>query len=273
MSAVATAWTTTWWPTCGRRPGHLPRRQTAADTSMATGTSLTPCAGHQPFGRRSFRKQRTVNPLIVPARYNFLYSSSRPPSAAAADWDPDEPRRHSSQKVPSQIQWRTMNRREAALTQRGLAIVAAHTNGDHAGRDTLIEQFIDEYEFQRLADAFIYTALVGIELAATARSVQFRAALNDIRPDPEAVLFPEVSVPWDEAKWLAEHVKYGGDDIQLSASMMDQPGAVNGSFQLAVSALQALEMLPHFGGQTAGQLASLLLTNLAAGAGVDDGEE
>jgi hypothetical protein len=27
--------------------------------------------------RRSFRKQRTVNPLIVPARYNFLYSSSR----------------------------------------------------------------------------------------------------------------------------------------------------------------------------------------------------
>jgi hypothetical protein len=67
-----------------------------------------------------------------------------------------------------------MNRREAALTQRGLAIVAAYTNGDHAGRDTLIEQFIDEYEFQRLADAFIYTALVGVELAATARSVQFR---------------------------------------------------------------------------------------------------
>jgi hypothetical protein len=36
--------------------------------------------------RRSFRKQRTVNPLIVPARYNFLYSSQgrpcgRPPAA------------------------------------------------------------------------------------------------------------------------------------------------------------------------------------------------
>jgi hypothetical protein len=166
-----------------------------------------------------------------------------------------------------------MNRREAALTQRGLAIVAAHTNGDPAGRDTLIEQFIDEYEFQRLVDAFIYTALVGVELAATARSVQFRVALNNIRPDPEAVLFPEISVPWDEAKWLAEHVKYGGDDIQLSASMMDQPGAVNGSFQLAVSALRALEALPQFRGQTAGQLASLLLTNLAAGAGVDDDDD
>jgi hypothetical protein len=166
-----------------------------------------------------------------------------------------------------------MNRREAALTQRGLAIAAAHTNGDHAGRDTLIEQFIDEYEFQRLADAFIYTALVGVELAATARSVQFRVALNDITPDQEAVLFPEIPIPWDEAKWLAEHVKYGGDDIQLSASMMDQPGAVNGSFQLAVSALRALEDVPHFGGQTAGELASLLLTNLAAGAGVDDDDE
>jgi hypothetical protein len=31
-------------------------------------------AGHQPSGGRSFRKQRTVNPPIVPARYNFLYS-------------------------------------------------------------------------------------------------------------------------------------------------------------------------------------------------------
>jgi hypothetical protein len=68
---VATAWATTWWPTCGEAAGHLPRRQTAADTSMATGTSLTPWAGHQPFGRRSFRKQRTVNPLMIPARYNF----------------------------------------------------------------------------------------------------------------------------------------------------------------------------------------------------------
>jgi hypothetical protein len=163
-----------------------------------------------------------------------------------------------------------MNRREAALTQRGLAIVAVHTNGDRAGRDALIEQFIDEYEFQRLADAFTYSALVGVELAATARSVQFRVALNDVAPDPEAVLFPEVSVPWDQAKWLAEHVKFGGDDIQLSASMMDQPGAVNGAFQLAVSALRVLEILPQFGGQTAGELASFLITNLAAGAGVDD---
>jgi hypothetical protein len=45
---------------------------------MAIDTSPATCTGHQPSGRRSFRKQRTVNPLMVPARYNFLYSSSRP---------------------------------------------------------------------------------------------------------------------------------------------------------------------------------------------------
>ena len=163
-----------------------------------------------------------------------------------------------------------MNKREAALTERGLAIVAAHTNGDRAGRDSLIEKFINEYEFQRLADAFTYSALVGVELAATARSVQFRVAINDVVPDSEAVLLPDKPVPWDEAKWLAEHVKFGGDDIQLSASMMDQQGAVNGSFQLAVSALRALEVLPQFRGQTAGGLASFLIANLAAGVGVDD---
>jgi hypothetical protein len=52
-------------------------RQIAADASMATSTSLATCAGHQPSGRRSFRKQRTVNPPIAP-RYKFLYDSSRP---------------------------------------------------------------------------------------------------------------------------------------------------------------------------------------------------
>jgi hypothetical protein len=34
--------------------------------------------------RTGCRKQRTVNPLIVPARYNFLYPSSRPALRAAA---------------------------------------------------------------------------------------------------------------------------------------------------------------------------------------------
>jgi hypothetical protein len=44
--------------------GHPSGPEIAADTGLAMR------AGHQPSGRRSFRKQRTVNPPI--ARYNFL---------------------------------------------------------------------------------------------------------------------------------------------------------------------------------------------------------
>jgi hypothetical protein len=70
--------------------GYCPGRQRGMDTGMAIDTSLAKYAGHQPSGERSlerpFRKQQTVNPLIVPARYNFLYSSQgrpcgRPPAA------------------------------------------------------------------------------------------------------------------------------------------------------------------------------------------------
>jgi hypothetical protein len=43
---------------------------------MVTDTSVATCAGRSPSGRRPFRKQRTVNPLMAPARYNLLYASS-----------------------------------------------------------------------------------------------------------------------------------------------------------------------------------------------------
>jgi hypothetical protein len=49
-----------------------------------TAASVATCAGHSPSGRWSFRKQRTVNPLIVPARYDYLYFSSRPALRPAA---------------------------------------------------------------------------------------------------------------------------------------------------------------------------------------------
>jgi len=163
-----------------------------------------------------------------------------------------------------------MNRHEAALTQRGLAIVAAHLNGDYSGRDALIEEFMKAYEFQRLADAFTYTSIVAVELAATARGVPFRAALRLVKPDSQAVLLAGMQLPWDEAVWLAEHVKHGGPDIQVSASRMDVPGAVNGSFQLAVSAFRALEAVPQLAGKTANEWTAVMLANLAAGAGVDD---
>jgi hypothetical protein len=58
--------------------GHPSGPEIAADTGLATR------AGHQPSGRRSSPKQRTVNPPIAPIRYNFLYASSRPALRAAA---------------------------------------------------------------------------------------------------------------------------------------------------------------------------------------------
>jgi hypothetical protein len=163
-----------------------------------------------------------------------------------------------------------MNRYEAALTQQGLTILAAHLDGDYAGRDALVEEFMRTYEFQRLADAFTYTAIVAIELAATAQRMQFDMAVRNVNPDPEAILLPGLPSPWQEAVWLAEHVKHGGPDINLSASAMDVPGAVNGSFQLAASALRALEAVPPLEGKTAGEWTALLLASLAAGEGVDD---
>jgi hypothetical protein len=41
-------------------------------------------AGHRSSGQQWFRKQRTVNPLLASARYNFHYSFSRPARRAAA---------------------------------------------------------------------------------------------------------------------------------------------------------------------------------------------
>ena len=70
---------------------------------MAIDTSPASCAGHQPSGRRSFRKQRTVNPLTGPARYNFPYSSSRPALRAASGRPPARQRHdaHRSTDSPS----------------------------------------------------------------------------------------------------------------------------------------------------------------------------
>jgi hypothetical protein len=64
-----------------------------AGPEIAAGTGLATRAGHQPSGRRSSRKQRTVNPLIAPARYNFLYflqgrPCGRPPAALRPGCDP-----------------------------------------------------------------------------------------------------------------------------------------------------------------------------------------
>jgi hypothetical protein len=53
-------------PVRARGPPRTPAWPRVLDTACPDG------------GWRSFRKQRTVNPLIAPARYKFLYSASRP---------------------------------------------------------------------------------------------------------------------------------------------------------------------------------------------------
>jgi hypothetical protein len=60
--------------------GHPSGPHTVADAGMAIDTSPAMSAGHQPSGGRSFRKRRTVNPPIDPARHNFLYRA-RPAQA------------------------------------------------------------------------------------------------------------------------------------------------------------------------------------------------
>ena len=65
----------------------------AEDSGMALDASVAMCAGHQSPGGRSFRKQRTVNPLMASTRYNFLYPSSRP-ALRAADGRPPARQRH-----------------------------------------------------------------------------------------------------------------------------------------------------------------------------------
>jgi hypothetical protein len=75
MSTVATARATRcprWRLTSGSRPDTSPGRQDAgtglaADVSLATLAGHRP-SGHHPSGRRSFRKQRTVNPPLADCR-------------------------------------------------------------------------------------------------------------------------------------------------------------------------------------------------------------
>ena len=82
-ATTATITCPNWWPVGERWPDIRPERQIAEDTGMSPPPAW-PRAGHSPSGRWSFRKQRTVKPLIVPARYNYLYISSRPALRPAA---------------------------------------------------------------------------------------------------------------------------------------------------------------------------------------------
>lgn len=165
-----------------------------------------------------------------------------------------------------------MNRYEADLTLRGLEIATAHLGNDIPERDRLVQQFMGDIEFQRLADAFTYTAILGVEMTVPARRVDFDTALRDVQRDDTAVLLPDLPMPYEEATWLASAAKHGGENNpqQVAASTMDQPGAVNATFQLMISAFRTLARTPGLPIRTAAAWARELHRLLEQGHGVDD---
>jgi hypothetical protein len=133
MSAMAIAETAPyprWWPADGRRLDIRPDHQTAPDTGMATEHSLVTCAGHRPSGRWSFRKRRTVNPLTVRTRYNFLYASSRPALRAAACGGRPRPPGHHWMRPPGHLQGLLLHGDSHAVAHQHLRAVGAHHTKD-----------------------------------------------------------------------------------------------------------------------------------------------
>lgn len=164
-----------------------------------------------------------------------------------------------------------MNKYEQNFTLRGLEIASAHLDGNIGERDELVERFGQQYDVQRLADAFTYAAILGVEMAVPARGIPFDAVLKEVQADENAVLLPGIDVPFLQATWLASAVKHGGDKNpqQTAASTMDQPGAVNATFQLMISALRALTTAPGLPPMTAGAWAKQMHELLEQGLGVD----
>lgn len=163
-----------------------------------------------------------------------------------------------------------MTPEQGRLTQRGVAIVAAHLHGDVVGRDILVEQFVAGGEFQRLADAFTYAGIVAIDLAATALGQPFDAAIQEIVAQPDVKLVPGGTPPWPSAVRLAAAARTDNRAAAQVASTMEIQDAVNATFQLAVSAFSALEEVPELGDRSAADWATTVATGAAAGAGVQD---
>ncbi len=160
-----------------------------------------------------------------------------------------------------------MTPEQGRLTQRGVAIVAAHLRGDTTGRDLLVEQFVEAGAFQRLADAFTYAGIVAVDLAATALGQPFDAALLEVAAQPDVKLVPGRRPPWAKAVQLASAARTDNRAAARIAMTMDVPDAVNATFQLAVSAFVALPDVPGLGDRTAADWATTVATSAASGAG------
>jgi hypothetical protein len=156
-----------------------------------------------------------------------------------------------------------MTPEEGRLAQQGVAIVAAHLGGDDPGRDKLIEAFVAERGFPKMAEAFSYAAIVAVDIAANGKGITFQAALDSVDARRDVHLVPGAAVPWGKALRLVAAVKAGDPAAATIGYTMDVHSAVNATFQLAVSAFLTVAGTPALGGGTAGEWASVVATGRA----------
>ncbi len=163
-----------------------------------------------------------------------------------------------------------MTPEQGRLAQQGVAIVAAQIRGDDPGRDKLIEQFVGERGFPKLAEAFTYAAIVAVDIAADGKGISFQAALDMVDARRGVQLVPGATVPWGKALRLISAAKTDDRAAATIGYTMDVHSAVNATFQLAVSAFLALEEPPTLGGRTAEEWASTVVTGGAPAASTTD---
>ncbi|HEY2174880.1 MAG TPA: hypothetical protein VGH85_13815 [Mycobacteriales bacterium] len=156
-----------------------------------------------------------------------------------------------------------MKPEQGRLAQQGVAIVAAQLRGDHVERDQLIEVFVGELGFPKLAEAFSYAAVVAVELAANGQGISFQAALDAVDARRGVRLVPGATVPWTKAVQLVSAAKTDDRSAQSIGYTMDVHSAVNATFQLAVSAFLALEDTSGLGGPSGEEWASTVATGHA----------
>ncbi len=133
-----------------------------------------------------------------------------------------------------------MERERDSLTQQGAAMVAAQLRGDHDGRDRLIKTFVWERGFPRLIEAFSYTAIVAVDVAADLHGTSFCSTLDLVDARHGRRPASGTTVPWTKALRLAAATKTDEHAAATIRSTMDVHSAVTATFQLAFTAFLTL---------------------------------
>jgi hypothetical protein len=155
---------------------------------------------------------------------------------------------------------------EADLLHDGLLISAAHLRNDGVEEERLLKRFLSDDKFPRLADAFIYVALLAADLYGTSMSIPFQQVLQSITPRSDVILLAGLPVgSWDEVIRLASAVKRSGDEARRTPLSMDVPSAINIAFRLAISALTDLTNVPQFAQMAPEALADMFAKGIEEG--------